>query len=474
MKVKSLLVLGSMAVLGMAMSSCSKEEILFDNEAAQAKRMDTYRANFEKAFGAIDPNQSWDFASMEPVCLPVSSRNAATRAAFIPTRTESGGQLMIDKAVLDWMHENMKAGRDNHEQGKPFTFNAPSNSFTVVPVFQGNASYYWELYIKIGDNPETLVWKKGQDISYTTAATPDASVSSQWTALGTEQAGVPETATAVLAPTTTFTAPTNTNFYFLLKIWNSVSAHDTNPAGGRTVTTLSDKMLALPGATAPAAITAEGYTATIVGCEDGTDNDFEDLVFMIYGKPVPSIQYEKQVDIVQAKRYMIEDLGGDDDFDFNDIVIDVQTYKTESHEYAGPTIESAVEVNSTIVEGSEGQRAILRAAGGTLNFTITIGSTSWTKSSKFDFTKMLNTGWGGTSIDYDYTLAEIPLNKDDWNPATNNIRVSVENSDKSINALVFPKTGEAPVMITSEPTTLPNWMNERVRIPSGWTENIWK
>ena len=472
MKIKSLLLIGSMAVFGMAMTSCSKEENLFDNQAAQANRMEQYRVNFEKKFGKIDPNQSWDFARMEPVCLPVSSGNAVTRAAFVPTRAESSGQLMIDKPVLDWMHTYMKAGRDNHEQGKPFTFNAPSNSFIVVPIFQGNASYYWELYINIGDQ-ETLIWKKGQDLSYSTAETPDASVASQWTALGTAQAGVPANATAVLAPTTTFTAPTGTNFYFLLKIWDSVSAHNSNPAGGRTVTTLSEKMLALPNAKVPANI-PEGYSATIVGCEDATDDDFEDLVFMIYGKPVPSIQYEKQVEVVEAKRYMVEDLGGDDDFDFNDIVIDVQRYKIVSHEYAGPTIEEAVEVNSHVVDGSIGQRAILRAAGGTLDFTIKIGSTSWTKSSKFDFTKMLNTGWGGASIDYDKELAEIPLNPTDWDADGNNIEITVYNSNSSISALVFPKPGEAPVIISSEPTTMTEWMNERVTIPSDWTDNTIK
>ena len=47
MKIKSLLLIGSMAVVGLAISSCSKEENLFDSEAAQANRLEQYKANLE-------------------------------------------------------------------------------------------------------------------------------------------------------------------------------------------------------------------------------------------------------------------------------------------------------------------------------------------------------------------------------------------------------------------------------------------
>ena len=471
MKVKSLLFVG-IAMMGIAFTSCSKEENLFDNEAAQAQRMEKYAENFVKKYGPIDPNQTWDFASMEPVCLPASYFNTTTRSDFpVITRTDEPEQLLIDKQVLSWMFTNMKAGRDNHEQGKPFTFNAPSNSFTVVPIFQGNASYYWELYLNIGAQ-KTLIWKKGQDLSYTTATTPNPDDASQWTSVGTEREGILKTATAVLAPTNTFTLPSMTSFFFSLKIWNSKDDYDKRYDPRAEVTTLSEKMLALPNAQIPAAV-PEGYTATVIGCEDASDDDFEDLVFMVYGKPVPSIQYEEDVKILEAKRYMIEDLGGDDDYDFNDIVIDVQRYKTEHHEYAGETMETAQLVNSYTVDGSVGQRAILRAAGGTLKFTIKIGKTSWSKSELGDWTKMLNTGWQGSEIDYNANLATIQLNPDDWDAETNNIEVTVEGSN-GVYGLSFPEPGHAPVMVTKD-TTWDNWMNERQPVSNEWlTTNILK
>lgn len=464
MKIKSLLLIGSMAVFGMAMTSCSKEENLFDSDAAQAQRMEKYKANFEKAFGTIDPDQNWDFASMEPVYLPVSYRNATTRSASVVTRGEDG-QIIIDQPVLTWMHNNMSPGNDNSTKGKKFSFEAPSNPITIVPIYQGIASYFWELWMDVDGTPYK-VWEKGKDISYRTS-----SESSTWKT--PDNNGVPDDAYEVKAPTATYTFTAGAEMFFYLKVWGSKAARDKNPAGGTVLTSLSKKMLALKNAPVPAAIAADSeYKALIIGCEDGADNDFEDLVFMVYGKPVPTIIFHKDVKVVEAKRYMIEDLGGDDDFDFNDIVVDVQRYKTVRDEYAGEDEESAEVVNSSVVAGSIGQRAILRAAGGTLNFTLKIGATSWSKSQLGDYTQMLNTGWQGNPIDYEAELAEIKLNDNDWDADQNNISVDVEGSN-GINTLVFPKRGEAPTIISVEPATMEPWMKERKRIPTSWLSEVW-
>lgn len=77
----------------------------------------------------------------------------------------------------------------------------------------------------------------------------------------------------------------------------------------------------------------------IIACEDAngadTDHDVNDIVFIIVGdlpEVVPTTEYVK-------KRYMCEDLGGSDDFDFNDIVVDV----TQETKY---TVESNPSWNS--------------------------------------------------------------------------------------------------------------------------------
>jgi hypothetical protein len=83
---------------------------------------------------------------------------------------------------------------------------------------------------------------------------------------------------------------------------------------------------------------------------------------------------------------------------------------------------------------------------------------------------MVNTGSNGASINYDAVLAKFNITDNDWDPATNNIRVRVDGKGETGEVLItFPKPGEAPMMIAVDPTT--NWMNERVSIPSSWFTN---
>ena len=64
---KNFLVFGSMAVMGLAFMSCSKD--LYSEDAVNELQDATYAANFEKRYGKIDPNQTWDFTTGVPVPL---------------------------------------------------------------------------------------------------------------------------------------------------------------------------------------------------------------------------------------------------------------------------------------------------------------------------------------------------------------------------------------------------------------------
>ena len=106
--------------------------------------------------------------------------------------------------------------------------------------------------------------------------------------------------------------------------------------------------------------TIENYKEVIVNgrtywCfEYNGNNDYCDLIYVVSDNPAPI-----------AKRYLIEDLGAKDDFDFNDIVVDV------------------------IQDDAGKQKAIIRAMGGTIDFTLKIGNTSWSKvGAGFDETTM--------------------------------------------------------------------------------------
>ena len=74
---KNFLVFGSMAVMGLAFMSCSKD--LYSEDAVNELQDATYAANFEKRYGKIDPNQTWDFTT-GVATYSTGSSGSSTRA----------------------------------------------------------------------------------------------------------------------------------------------------------------------------------------------------------------------------------------------------------------------------------------------------------------------------------------------------------------------------------------------------------
>lgn len=467
MKLKNFVLVGSMAVLGVAFTSCSKGEELYDSGAIVAQQKSEYATNFEKKYGPIDPNQNWDLATMHPISSLPSTSFAGTRAG---TRGEGNSEVTpvsvseptiasmdIEKAVLDWMHTELKAGSNNSKKGKPFYLKTQQQSFTIVPIYQGVASYYWELWMNVG-GVNVPVWSKYKDITYyasSTSTTPETL---------TDQ-GVPDGAFKVHAPTYTYTATADKALYFFLKVWKKDEKGKDTP--DMIVTSLDKKMLALEGAKRPEGVPADN-DVTIIGCEDGTDNDYEDLVFLVYGKPTPPIVPTDEIEITETKRYMMEDLGTTDDFDFNDVVVDVEnvyTQKIHLKQIANGGWDEDYREDPVF----KGQRAIVRAAGGIYNFTLTIGNTTWSKSDDLTADQMYNTGWGNSTIyrtGMESELAKFEVTG--WNPDKNNVSVTVvgKGPNDGVKTITFPKQGEAPMMIAVDKDV--NWMTERSSVPSSW------
>jgi len=144
-------------------------------------------------------------------------------------------------------------------------------------------------------------------------------------------------------------------------------------------------------------------------------------------------------DCSPAKRYMVEDLGGIGDFDFNDIVFDV-VYNESKKKF----------------------QCVVRAMGGTLDFNLKVGSTEWSKSgAQYNIEEMYNT------IDPDYTSTEYArFDVDNWQPELNDVTVTVKGND-GVFVLPFPKDGEIPYMIATN--IVKPWSKERVNVNSlGW------
>ena len=457
MKTGKLLAFGCFAAIGVGLMSCSKADVFDSNAANELKKEQQerdYTSDFVKKYGSIE-GKSWDLATLATSYTLESSNRALTRDGVYNADAVEG-KMLVEKETISWMSTNMKAGANNVQKGKPFYLQVPKNSFTIVPIFQGTASYYWQLWMHVdGIEQDKLIWSKG-DIQYITSQG-----STDWKSPGTDNTGM-NNAYQIKAPTYTFeNLPENANMYFYLKVWDSYEKYSKNTINPRKLSSLDQKMLALINCPRPVNVPADNEVS-IIGCEDATDNDYEDLVFMMYGNPAPPIKHVEEVIEGTPKRFMMEDLGEEHpDFDFNDVVVDVITNRVKTQYFYDIAADGSWTFNHKEPIENLPDIAVVRAAGGILDFTLTIGNSTWTKSKELpNYQQMLNTGRDG-EINYDKELDWFEVKG--WNPDKNNISVTVEGNS---NDITFPKTGEAPKVIAVDPTT--NWLFERTPAPESW------
>ena len=454
-----------LAIIGIAFSSCVKNDFEEQNEAIFSQHKAEYEANFIKKYGEVDPNKSWDMSSHQPQYSLTSMYDApiaSTRSTASYSRTKTTG-FTVEQGVLTWFFENTPAGQNNLRQGNPFSVLVTAAEFTIVPIFQGNAKKYWQLWMHVdGVANDIQIWEKGEDLSYR----KDGNL----TSVGKGQAGVSKDADEVVAPAITFSGMPAGKMHFYLKAWSTPEAYENDPQQTQytKLTSLNRKMLSMDGCTRPKGV-PDNVSYRIIGCEDWTDNDYEDLAFLLYGNF--TIEEPRDVYEVIPKRYMVEDLGSTDDFDFNDVVIDLfNEYKT--------TYTYSMSGNEETVVDTDGphlinQWAIVRAAGGTLDFTIKIGnSTTWTKSQHVTpVTEMKNTGWDG-AINYNGQIGDkFDIINMDWDSSKDNISIEVEGKDgySGVHYIPFPKEGEIPMIIAVDASV--NWMYERNSVPNSWISN---
>ena len=462
---KNLIKIVGLAIIGIAFSSCVKNDFEEQNEVIFSQHKAEYETNFIKKYGEVDPNKSWDMSSHQPQYSLTSmydAPTASTRSTDTYSRTKSSG-FSVEKDVLTWFFTNTPAGQNNLRQGNPFSVQVTAAEFTIVPIFQGNAKKYWQLWMHVdGVANDIQIWEKGEDLSYRKGTNV--------VSVGKGQAGVAKDADEVVAPAITFSGMPAGNMHFYLKAWSTPEAYESDPQQTQytKLTSLNRKMLSMDGCKKPNGVPS-GTFYRIIGCEDAGDNDYEDLAFLIYGNF--TIEEPRDVYEVIPKRYMVEDLGSTDDFDFNDVVIDLfNEYKT--------TYTYSISGNEETIADTDGphlinQWAIVRAAGGTLDFTIKIGeNTTWTKSQHVTpVTEMVNTGWDG-AINYNGQIGEkFDIINKDWDSVHDNISIEVEGKDgySGVHYIPFPKEGEIPMIIAVD--TSVNWMHERNSVPDKWISN---
>lgn len=453
MKINFKMMAAVMAVLGAV--SCSKSDVFDPGQAEEIKKAQEeakieqtktdYEANFVEKYGEVDPNQSWDFSTGTPtISLPSSSAKAGTRAGGYE-RTNSEGYYEFPDATITKMKSVFVEGRDNRPQGTAFGMKVPGNAFTIMPMYMGQSGGNFELWMHVDGIAEDIkVWSKWQDMQV------KATDKSDWKNVKEHNSGSNCTGVAAIrSKYYTFSGlPKDAVMYFYLTITETASGYNQK---GDMLSSINDYMREykfkanelpanLPG--------VENPEVMIIGCEDAStsksDHDYNDVVFMIYGEPyVPSTFEVTEVEKTYSKRYMIEDLGTTDDFDFNDVVVDVyETYTQEKivseqgHTTWGPEV-------------LKGQKAVIRHLGGILPFELTIGS------KKLD--KM-----GGPSTFQTDPNQEVTVTG--WNRTANNISIKVYQGEDSETAtqVNFPQNGAIPMIIATDTNVA--WSAERVAI----------
>lgn len=435
-------------------SSCSKETDLYDEGAKKRddaeKTKTEYATNFAARYGSY-AGKSWDFTK---------GRRLGTRAAGDGVELnviEEGFDFAAQGTFVNnnyFLYEAIRKALpdDQYHTGKNVVLVSPGNTFYLYPLTT-RSMYTHDLMVKVGDNAPVKLYHK------------------DWTDYSRNWAnGMSIGAKTIKMPGLKVDAPVGTRIEIYLANVNGDPKANMGTTNGYAYYTdvPSDVKIDLPEAYQ----VSKDAVVKYIGFEDewNGDHDCNDMVMAIVGDPaVPEeviiTNEEYTVETNNSKRYMVEDLGKTDDFDFNDVVVDMCQTFTEKHKV---TLVNGVIQSDVIVEKIVSpQKAVIRALGGTLDFILTIGNTSWTKSGAgFDFKTMYNTGEDGQAIDYQKELASFEVTG--WIPEQNNISLKVKEPKKGDIDIAFPRVGSAPMIIATNPDR--NWMKERESVPKAWFE----
>ena len=297
----------SLLAVGVAFASCAKTEVFEDNKNALIEQQKSeYRTNYVQKYGEVPSNQSWDFSG-------VSSSTAKTRGLG-----DYWEQKKKIKLYYEWLDIDFKAVQSmiktaEVKEWNPYLKVEMFPAYLHVPNGFGFGSYNLAL-CSDGDVEELYCQRFGNSLIFNV-----------WYELERYE---------LVIDTKIYSTVNNFNFYWAAypKEYSLFSSWIPGKIEDYKITNYKE-------------VKVNGRTYWGFNCNK--EGDYTDLVCMVNDiDPVKPIE----------KRYLIEDLGSKDDFDFNDIVVDVKQD----------------------IQGN--QKAIIRAMGGTLDFTLKIGNTEWTKS----------------------------------------------------------------------------------------------
>lgn len=451
------------------MTSC-KDKDVYDHDAREKEIENLkkqYAINFESRYGSV-AGKSWDFTTGRTLATRGSSDGISLEVIeggfdFAP----QGDWITKNQAIYDAIGTTYSEG--DYHRSKPMVLVSPGNAFYIFPLTT-RSMYEHDLMVRVGDNKPVKLYHK----SWT-------NYSRQW------PNGMYIRDEQVKMPGLRVEAPVGTPIEIYLANVNDDPKDNMGTTNGYAcyVDVPADVEVELP---AECSVSGDGVLKYL-GFEDERDGDHDcnDMVMLIVGDlnvPEEAAINDNTYEVATtlAKRYMVEDLGTTNDFDFNDVVVDVSQDFTEKHKVT--VVDDVIDCDVVIESVASEQKAVVRALGGTLDFLLTIGSSTWTKSGAgFNVKTMYNTGVDNMTVDFTaleytekgfmaFTYTPIDYNKElatfevrGWEPSQNNVSLKVRDSKGDID-ISFPTPGTAPMIIAVD--TNKKWMRERESIPKPW------
>ncbi len=493
----------SLALLGLtsifALTGCQDEDFGYTAEEI------SFNTNFQKEYGKIDPEQSWDFYRAKPRTAkfsPWMHGEAETRAG-IPGYTQTDASAIIKNSgsnayydvldeTLDWMRANLVEEHNNTSVGEPFSLlPPPHNDFAIIPIYVGQHTMDVSLHL-VSDGKDYKIWSEWEG---DTGVQVKDNATADWRTLKSNQNTLSAYDVQAKPIMINHEVVTKEFFFYLsidkghMKNENGYSGYeysDGNYAITGTAQRSDEGMMLALGCPIPENISSTGERQNevmIIGCEDSdqanSDWDINDLVFLIVGYPdIPNlVEYTR-------KRYMCEDLGNTFDFDFNDIVVDVDQEIVK---------EAKISQDGTMIvfeeeAGSRKQYATIKHVCGTLPFQVKVGDFTFNKvydptdedRTRQDLgasdTRGVNwnpdvckkiTGWKPEENNIWITVQDARTNPDSY-VFTDLFAASVENENAAehIYRVNFPKDGTPPMILALDQSV--QWMDENVHIPESW------
>lgn len=455
-----------------------------------------YGRNFIHTYGDIDPSVDWDFTDETPLRRESFSMTRAG-ADELAKIVDDKGYFTVDKNMTSVIISQL----DNQITDKSFAFLIGENDcFDVFPVYitpkyTGRVKWALQMYVDnkgiIPVSQDSPGWGMGENVK------------AMYSANGVYQSFSNSCAyngDGLLSKSIIRYANTSDKklMHLSLVIANDNST-DQLAYRGSMQSSLHYQMRILD-APKPSGI-GNSLETLFVACE-AVDVDanlssynplkrYKSLVLMIVGPRIPKVLYVRNDEQGRgwvdesgsSKRYMIEDLGSASDFDFNDIVVDVEDGGRSTPVLLEQEIKPGTSAKLTSVSFGEPQvsaaHATLRFLCGTRPFRLYVGDSSFglvtdPTNQQQTCRQLLNqelvgeaTYFGGSKGVVGWE-PDTRIDVEGWTSTNNKVSVMVwpkgvvtdENTTGGWTAQ-FPKVGEVPFMMALPTST--QWSAEGVQ-----------